>query len=276
MARKTLPPGIDRLPSGKIRARYRDDAGRWHSSTFTGVREAQRWLREQRSDVDRGRHFDPKCPTTVAEAAEAWVESRPYKPASLIRMRRHVANHIAGTALGRMRLVEVRASDVQAWVGGRSKVLSAQTVGHVYRLVTAVFATAVDDRIIATTPCTRHIARRKVDTRRVDPLTVDQVTRLSAAMPPHYRILIHVQAGLGLRIGEALGLQVRDIDFFARHRLGPASTHPRPPLRPTQEPPPGTATYHCRRTCVTRWPRTLPSSAPTTEPDPDADTFPRA
>lgn len=48
------------------------------------------------------------------------------------------------------------------------------------------------------------------------PLTVEQVAALANAMPARYRSMVITQAGLGLRIGELLGLRVGDVDFLRR------------------------------------------------------------
>ena len=46
--------------------------------------------------------------------------------------------------------------------------------------------------------------------------TVEQITALAAAVMPRYRALVVLLAGSGLRIGEALGLNVSDVDFLRR------------------------------------------------------------
>ncbi|MGH3785094.1 MAG: tyrosine-type recombinase/integrase [Pseudonocardiaceae bacterium] len=51
---------------------------------------------------------------------------------------------------------------------------------------------------------------------RVVPLTVPQVLALADAVPARYRAMVLTQAGLGLRIGELLGLRLADIDFLRR------------------------------------------------------------
>jgi integrase len=50
----------------------------------------------------------------------------------------------------------------------------------------------------------------------VVPLSVGQVAALAEAMPQRNRAMVMAQAGLGLRIGELLGLRVQDVDFLRR------------------------------------------------------------
>jgi integrase len=76
-------------------------------------------------------------------------------------------------------------------------------------------AAAVDDRIIVASPC--HRVRLPRDDRpEVVVPTVEQITALAAAVMPRYRALVVLLAGSGLRIGEALGLNVSDVDFLRR------------------------------------------------------------
>ena len=51
---------------------------------------------------------------------------------------------------------------------------------------------------------------------RIIPLTVEQVEALADAMEPRCRAMIVTQGGLGLRVGELLGLRVEDVNFLAR------------------------------------------------------------
>src|ERR1035437_6399943 len=78
-----------------------------------------------------------------------------------------------------------------------------------------MFAVAVDDRILAASPC--HRVRLPRDDRpEVVVPTVEQITALAGAVSPRYRALVVILAGSGLRIGEALGLNVSDVDFLRR------------------------------------------------------------
>lgn len=51
---------------------------------------------------------------------------------------------------------------------------------------------------------------------RVVPLSVVEVARLAEAMPRRNYAMVTAQAGLGLRIGELLGLCAQDVDFLRR------------------------------------------------------------
>lgn len=212
---KSLPTGLDRLPSGKIRARYQDAEGKQHSKAFDGVRDAQRWRTAQVAAVHRGDHVSPNSALTLLEYAEQWAASRPHRELTKVQMKTYL-NHVRNAPIGSRPIRLIRSSEVQAWVAGRSEALAAQTVHNVYTWLKAVFASAVEDRLIPFTPCTRRIALPRIEKKEITPLTVDEVRRLADEMPERYRMMVILQAAIGVRISELLALKVSDVDFMRR------------------------------------------------------------
>lgn len=75
-----------------------------------------------------------------------------------------------------------------------------------------MFATAVDDGIMARNPCRiRGAAIEKPAERPV--LTLEEVGRLAEAIEPRYRLLVLLAAFGSLRWGELLGLRRSDFDL---------------------------------------------------------------
>ena len=132
--------------------------------------------------------------------------------------------YIANSSLGSRPLYAVKPSEVQTWVNNCSKgtgvreALAPGTVRNRYITLKAVFAAAVDDQLIGRSPCLKRIALPKADKVEFQPLSLDQVDLLADAMPNRYRAMVLTQAGLGLRVGELLALQRRDVDFL-RHTV---------------------------------------------------------
>lgn len=93
--------------------------------------------------------------------------------------------------------------------------LGAGSVRNIYDTLARVFSAAVNDRVIALTPC-RNIQLPRMDDGEVTPPTVEEVTRVIAAIPDRYRAAAILLAGSGLMIGELLGLQVADVKFLER------------------------------------------------------------
>jgi integrase len=118
-------------------------------------------------------------------------------------------------ALGDRRIGSIRQSDIQGLVKAlEGKNLAAGTVRNIYDTAARIFASAVDDRVIPSSPC-RRVKLPKDDKGEVVPLTLAQVRSLEAGMGDLGAAVIAL-AGSGLRIGELLGLHVSDVDFLRR------------------------------------------------------------
>ncbi|MCO7193961.1 site-specific integrase [Pseudonocardia sp. McavD-2-B] len=237
---------------GYIRDRWRDPARhgkgkRWQVKIRVDGRErdggtydvkaiAKRRLTELEAAGQRGQWVDLTDRTTVAEAARAYIATRPYKAGTLERTLGYVRNHVEGTDLGARRLTAVRPSDVQAWVTDRAAHMAPSTLRALVKFVRSVFRAAVDDHRIARSPFVR-IALPRHEQDRVVPLTVEQVRALADAVVVRHRALIITQAGIGLRIGELLALRAQDVDFVRRtvrveHQIDRRSRERVPPKTP--------------------------------------------
>jgi integrase len=206
---------IKKREDGQWRARYRDDAGKEHARHFARKIDAQRWIDETTASVVTGQYVDPKAgKTTVRQYATAWQAAQVTREHSTrntdVALRLHVLPHIGGRTLG-----SVRPSDMQALVKTLSATLAPGTVRETYKVAGRMFAAAVDDRILAASPCHR-IRLPRDDRPEVIAPTVEEITALVGAVQPRYRALVVLLAGSGLRIGEALGLNVSDVDFLRR------------------------------------------------------------
>ncbi len=80
-----------------------------------------------------------------------------------------------------------------------------------YRLLRAIFNTAVRDELLVRSPC--RVPRAGTDRAVERPmLTVAEVDALQAAMPPQLRVAVTLAAWGGLRRGEVLALRRKDVD----------------------------------------------------------------
>ncbi len=93
--------------------------------------------------------------------------------------------------------------------------LAPSTLRNHVSLLRSIYASAVLDRLAASSPVVR-VALPRHERARVVPLTVGQVQALAGAMPARNRAMVLTQAGLGLRMGELLALRVQDVDFLRR------------------------------------------------------------
>ena len=148
--------------------------------------------------------------------AADWIEERPgLRPKTTELYRYLLRRHLSPTFYAGS-LAEIREPHVRRW---RKDLLdagvSAVTVAKAYRLLKAVFNTAVDDGLIRRNPCRIKGAGQEKSAER-PVLTVAQVYALADAADERYRALVLLAAFSSLRWGELAALRRSDIDIQAR------------------------------------------------------------
>ena len=206
---------LDKRGSGRWRARYRDPDGRERSRTFTRRIDAERWLSTVEVDLLRGGYVDPSAgQVTFGRYAEHWRSVQVHRPTTQTLVEGHLRNHVLPFFADRP-LASIRPTDIQGWVKDRSEALGPRTVELVYRFVAAIFKAAVEDRILATSPC-RGIRLPRAAPQEVVPLETEQVLALADAVPERYRGLVLFTAGTGVRQGEAFGVTLPRLDMLRK------------------------------------------------------------
>jgi integrase len=90
------------------------------------------------------------------------------------------------------------------------------SVSYVYALrarLAQIFADAVHDRIVPRSPCSRRTSPGP-GRQRAYMATTEQVWALHDVMPARLRAAVLLGAFAGLRVAEACGLRVADVDFM--------------------------------------------------------------
>ncbi len=221
---------IKKREDGKWRARYRDGSGNEHARHFTRKVDAQQWLDAATASLVRGTHVDPKTArTTVEQWCATWLEGYATRRPSTVRAARvHIAQIVK--AFGPMRLADVRGSQVKAWTARlKASGLSDSYVYATYRRLAQVMGDAVEDGIMAKSPCTRKTSPGQ-GSQRPYVATSAQVWALHDAMPEHLRPAVLLGAFVGLRTAETVALRVSDVDFM-RGVVAPAIQYPAEPLK---------------------------------------------
>lgn len=200
---------------GSWQARYRTPEGAERSKSFPRKVDAERFLAGIEGDKVRGAYVDPSAGRQMFGVyARAWMATQVHRPTTAVQvetnMRRHVFPHFENRPLA-----AVRPSEIQAWVKSLSTTLAPGTVELIYRYVSAVFKSAVQDRLITSSPCV-GVRLPKAPPKQVVPLATEQVEALVDAMPERYRALLVVAVGTGLRQGEVFGITVDRVDFLRR------------------------------------------------------------
>jgi integrase len=163
-----------------------------------------------------GEWIDPDAGAVlVADYAGTWIDERPGlrpKTVTLYRylLRAHIMPHFKTATIATVTLARVRRWRRALLDSGVSEVTTAKA----YRLLRAIFNTAVDDGLIRRNPCrikgagTEHSPERPV-------LTVAQVYALADAVGPRYRALILLATFASLRWADLAALRRQDIDLDA-------------------------------------------------------------
>lgn len=207
---------VKKRPSGKWAARWREAPGaREKLRTFDLKTDAEQFLAETLADIRRGTYIDPRAgDVTFRVWAEEWRTRQQHRPSTATLVEGHLRNHVY-PEIGDRPLATIRPSQIEALVMTLSKKLAASTVETVYRYVAAVFAAAVRDRLILSTPCDR-IRLPKINATKVVPLEVSEVLAIADALDDRYRALVMLAAGTGMRQGECFGLSVDRVDFLRK------------------------------------------------------------
>jgi integrase len=90
--------------------------------------------------------------------------------------------------------------------------VSASTAAKAYRLLRTIFATAVDDELLARNPCVLSGAGVERPIER-PVLSLIEVEQLTYAIAPRYSAMVLMATWTGLRFGEAAGLKRGDLNL---------------------------------------------------------------
>jgi integrase len=91
---------------------------------------------------------------------------------------------------------------------------SLKTTKNTVHMLSSCFAIAVEDGLIARNPCLRvKLPKQEAKPHRVRFLTYEEFGSLVDAMPEHYRPLVVLLVGTGLRWSEATALQSRHVNL---------------------------------------------------------------
>lgn len=206
---------IKKRDNGKWRARYRDDSGREHAKHFDRKADAQAWLDDETAGLVRGDWIDPRTgKVTFSEWFDDWSARQVWADGTL-----EAARQAAGSVpFGSLPMRQILRSNVETWVKNMATSLAPSTVRMRYNYVHMAFRAAVRDKVIREAP-TDGVALPKVARAEVTMAipTAEQVASARDACPdPSFVGFIAVCAYAGLRLGEAAGLQVGDVDFLRR------------------------------------------------------------
>jgi integrase len=206
---------IAKRANGKWRARYRDEAGNERARHFDRKIDAQQWLDQVTSTVVTGTYADPKAGRiTFAAFFGEWSARQVWAPGTVLAM--SLAARSVPFAGKPMK--QVRRSDVETWIKQMNAAgLAPGTIKTRYVNVRSVFRAAVKDRVIGSDPTegVRLPRGRRADVAMSIP-TPEEVGQLMAVADERFQPFIALCAFAGLRLGEAAGVQLGDVNFLRK------------------------------------------------------------
>ncbi|MBN9608859.1 MAG: hypothetical protein BGO26_12290 [Actinobacteria bacterium 69-20] len=217
---------IRKLPSGRYQVRYLGPDREYHAApvTFTTKADASAWLAAEQTKISTGAWEAEQVPRrvlpTVADYAWQWIETRttgtgePLRPKTRHQYEQLHARHIADDPIGVMAIDAVTAADVRDWwarLPGDRPTWRA----HAYRLLRAVFNSAVDEELVSATPCRIRSGGAAKREREVRPASLAELETIMASMPERYRAAVLLAAWCALRFGELTELRRSDVDLKA-------------------------------------------------------------
>lgn len=195
---------------------WNEPDGRRRKKAFDNKDAAEDWLARVRAQQLEGAYITrERAAATVSDVAADWVAAHPDWAAGTSArnrsiLKKHVLPRWGDTPVG-----AVQSEDVQAWVNAMT--CAPGTMRRIHQVLSGVLTFAVTRKRIAYNPAA-HTKFPAVDAEPMTVLTVRQVDAFVAAHPERLRVWARFLALTGLRVSEAAGLRVRDVDL-SRQRV---------------------------------------------------------
>ena len=203
---------IDRRASGRYRARYTND-GKRITAEFNYKADAEAWLAIKHAEITKGEWIHPKAGMVLfSDYATQWLTSRSdLRETTRAKYELLLRVHLL-PEFGHIQLVKVLPDHVRKWYHELVPI-QPSTTNDAYRLLRAIFATAVSDDMLVRSPC-RIKGAGSTQTSERPIASIPEVMAVAEAVPKRFKAAILLAAFCQLRRGEILGLQRQDIDML--------------------------------------------------------------
>lgn len=207
---------IDKMASGKWRARCTGPDGKRRSATFPTKSDARVWLATQQTDAVRRMWRAPEgARRAVDQFAAEYLQRQDLRDSTRVLYanlwRLHLADRWTDVAVG-----DVTPAMVRTWHTTAAATTGPAVLAQSYRLLRAVLGVAVADDAIAANPCKLRGASTPKAARPSRALTAAEATAVAdhlgrSPRTERYSALVLVLTYGGLRFGEAAALRRSDV-----------------------------------------------------------------
>lgn len=200
----------DRYGKGSRWLAVWEEDGRRPKKAFATRDAAQAWIDEVTTRKGTGTFTGSRGAITVAEMATEWKAAHQHWAVST-RVRN--LDILEGQVLprwGSCRLDAIEARDVQSWVNGMT--VAPDTRRRIHQVLSGILTLAVERHRLAMNPAI-GVSFPATTRRRQEVLTVREVDAFVSAHPDGWQTWARFLAFTGLRVSEAAGLRVDDVDL---------------------------------------------------------------
>ncbi len=208
---------VEKLASGRYRARYRGPDGRRYGAPtlFLAQKDARGWLALRQAEIIKGLWMPPggaqrpKPRLAFETYATSWLSGRVLKTRTREHYQMLLDEHLI-PEFGATPITAITADGIRDWyarMGTDTPTLRA----HCYRLLNTIMGTAASDGRIPTNPCVIRGAGTAHRVKRIRVAELDEIEIIVNNMPDRYRAMVLLAAWCALRLGELTELRRRDI-----------------------------------------------------------------
>lgn len=227
-------PEPKQLPSGLWFIRFRvKGTPRRISKTFRTKSAANAWYVRQRNLMDKGEWKSPEAleaerveaerlaheaNRTFGNYATSWLETRQLTPATRDGYRSNLRTHLI-PKWGETPIRQITTPEVRAWVADELSPDHPGAREKAFELFKTIMSTAEDDEVIDRTPVKKNMLgagkARAGKSQRHKPRALNTTELLAVAdeVPAHMRVMVLLDATVGMRAGELRELRAKDVDF---------------------------------------------------------------
>lgn len=208
----------DGTPKQAWQVDYRDQSGKRRAKQFARKKDAEAWFTQAGWEVSKGLHTPDSQSTTVAKAADLWVEKaeQEKRERGTIEQYRALADLHIKPLLGAERLSRLSRPRVEAFRDELLRTRSKAMASKIVRALSSVLADANRRGLVAQNVASEvRVVRSKRDKKKIEIPTTAELKAMLAGAGSDLKPLLMMAIYTGLRASELRGLRWKDVNLKA-------------------------------------------------------------